>query len=162
MPQCGTPRTHPPSSLGCLKTRQAEMVSSRLLEKRHTGIDSERSSGRLEVHSHCRLCHLQVGQAAKILENSTGTMGSVTASCPLTVEASSSGKWEGAVAAQRADPSLLRRGGHPAPEIDSLQRESSEWRARNTPTLLVAKPYASALSKAIHELILPQDPERCP
>lgn len=85
------------------------MVSSRLLEKRHTGTDSERSSGRLEVHSHRGLCHLQVGQAAKILENSMGTVWSVTASCPLTVGSSSSGKtWKDAVAAPRADTNLQR------------------------------------------------------
>lgn len=44
------------------------------------------------------------------------------------------------MAAQRVDAGLLRRGGHPAPEVDSLVRESSEWKARSTPTLLVAKP----------------------
>lgn len=44
------------------------------------------------------------------------------------------------MAAQRVDVGLLRRGGHPAPEVDSLVRESSEWKARSTPTLLVAKP----------------------
>lgn len=79
----------------------------------------------------------------------TATMASVTASCPLTVEASSSGEaWEGAVAAQRVDQGLLRRGGHPAAEIDSLERESSEWRARNTPTLLVAEPPCLSPSKS--------------
>lgn len=136
------------------------MVSSRLLEKRHLETDSESSSGCLEVHSHCGLCHLQIGQAAKILENSIGTMGSVTASSPLTVEANSSGKvWEveGAVAAQRVDTGFLRMGDHPALVIDSLVRELSEWTARNTPTLLVAKPPCLCPFKT-HTLIVPQSP----